>query len=32
MKPIDTLKLIKEDVEAGKFNREIFESFCYSLV
>jgi HD-GYP domain-containing protein (c-di-GMP phosphodiesterase class II) len=32
MKPIDTLKLIKEDVEAGRFNREIFESFCHSLV
>jgi HD-GYP domain-containing protein (c-di-GMP phosphodiesterase class II) len=32
MTPIDTLKLLKEEVEAGKFNREIFESFCYSLV
>jgi HD-GYP domain-containing protein (c-di-GMP phosphodiesterase class II) len=30
--PLDTLKLIKEDVDAGKFNREIFEKFCYSLI
>lgn len=32
MKPIDTLTLIKKDVEAGKFSRDIFENFCYSLV
>ena len=32
MRPIDTLRLIKEDVAAGKFSREIFEAFCYSLV
>jgi HD-GYP domain-containing protein (c-di-GMP phosphodiesterase class II) len=30
--PLDTLKLIKEDVENGKFNRELFEKFCYSLI
>jgi HD-GYP domain-containing protein (c-di-GMP phosphodiesterase class II) len=30
--PLDTLKLIKDDVDAGKFNREIFEKFCYSLI
>ena len=30
--PLDTLKLIKTDVEAGKFNRKIFEKFCYSLI
>jgi HD-GYP domain-containing protein (c-di-GMP phosphodiesterase class II) len=29
--PLDTLKLIKTDVEAGKFDRKIFEKFCYSL-
>jgi HD-GYP domain-containing protein (c-di-GMP phosphodiesterase class II) len=29
--PLDTLKLIKSDVEAGKFDRKIFEKFCYSL-
>ena len=32
LKPIDTLTLIKKDVEAGKFSRDIFETFCYSLV
>lgn len=30
--PLDTLRLIKDDVEAGKFNRKIFEKFCYSLI
>jgi HD-GYP domain-containing protein (c-di-GMP phosphodiesterase class II) len=30
--PLDTLKLIKNDVEAGKFSRKIFEKFCYSLI
>lgn len=30
--PMDTLKLLKKDVEAGKFNRNIFEKFCYSLI
>ena len=30
--PLDTLKLIKQDVEAGKFERKIFEKFCYSLI
>jgi len=32
MSPLDTLKLIKSDVEAGKFDRKIFEKFCYSLI
>ncbi|MCU0590446.1 MAG: HD domain-containing protein [Desulfobacterales bacterium] len=30
--PMDTLKLLKEDVEAGKFSRRLFEKFCYSLI
>ena len=30
--PLETLKFIKEDVQAGKFNRDIFEKFCYSLI
>jgi len=30
--PLDTLKLIKADVEADKFDRKIFEKFCYSLI
>ena len=30
--PLDTLNLIKQDVEAGKFDRKIFEKFCYSLI
>ena len=30
--PLETLKIIKEDVEAGKFSRDIFEKFCYSLI
>ena len=30
--PLNTLKTIKKDVEAGKFNRKIFEKFCYSLI
>lgn len=30
--PLDTLRLIKSDVEAGKFDRKIFEKFCYSLI
>ena len=32
MSPLDALKTIKTDVEAGKFNRKIFEKFCYSLI
>ncbi|MGD8343301.1 MAG: HD domain-containing protein [Desulfobacterales bacterium] len=32
MRPLDALKTIKTDVEAGKFNRKIFEKFCYSLI
>lgn len=30
--PLETLKFLKEDVEASKFNRNIFEKFCYSLI
>jgi HD-GYP domain-containing protein (c-di-GMP phosphodiesterase class II) len=30
--PINTLKIIKEDVEQGKYNKEIFKQFCYSIV
>jgi len=30
--PLDTLKLLKKDVEAGKFSRTLFEKFCYSLI
>jgi HD-GYP domain-containing protein (c-di-GMP phosphodiesterase class II) len=30
--PLDALKIIKKDVEAGKFDRKIFEKFCYSLI
>jgi len=30
--PLETLKFLKEDVEIGKFNRDIFEKFCYSLI
>jgi HD-GYP domain-containing protein (c-di-GMP phosphodiesterase class II) len=30
--PLDTLKLLKDDVEAGKFSRKLFEKFCYSLI
>ena len=30
--PLDTLKLLTQDVEAGKFDRKIFEKFCYSLI
>jgi HD-GYP domain-containing protein (c-di-GMP phosphodiesterase class II) len=30
--PLETLKFLKEDVQAGKFNRDIFEKFCYSLI
>jgi len=29
--PLETLKFIKEDVRDGKFNRDIYEKFCYSL-
>jgi HD-GYP domain-containing protein (c-di-GMP phosphodiesterase class II) len=29
--PIDTLKVIQEDVKAGKYDRGLFEKFCYSL-
>ena len=30
--PLETLGLLKKDVETGKFSREIFETFCYSLI
>ena len=30
--PLETLKFLKEDVQAGKFSRDIFEKFCYSLI
>jgi HD-GYP domain-containing protein (c-di-GMP phosphodiesterase class II) len=30
--PLETLKFIKDDVENSKFNRDIFEKFCYSLI
>jgi HD-GYP domain-containing protein (c-di-GMP phosphodiesterase class II) len=30
--PLETLKFLKDDVQAGKFNRGIFEQFCYSLI
>ena len=29
--PFNALTIIKEDVIAGKFDRRIFEKFCYSL-
>ncbi|MBT8370658.1 MAG: HD domain-containing protein [Deltaproteobacteria bacterium] len=30
--PLETLKFLKDDVVSGKFNRQIFEKFCYSLI
>jgi HD-GYP domain-containing protein (c-di-GMP phosphodiesterase class II) len=30
--PLETLKFLKDDVQTGKFNRGIFEKFCYSLI
>ena len=30
--PLEALTIIKDDVEAGKFNKRIFEKFCYSLL
>lgn len=30
--PLKALKLIKKDVEAGKFSKKIFEKFAYSLL
>jgi HD-GYP domain-containing protein (c-di-GMP phosphodiesterase class II) len=30
--PLETLKFLKDDVQAGKFSRGIFEKFCYSLI
>ena len=30
--PLETLKFLKNDVDAGKFSRDIFEKFCYSLI
>lgn len=31
MVPINALKLLKEEVDTGRFNRQIFEDFAYSL-
>lgn len=31
-KPLEALRIIKCDVEKGKFNRELFEKFAYSLI
>lgn len=31
MRPIEALKLIKEDVDTGRYDREIFRNFAYSL-
>ena len=31
LKPINALKLLKEEVDQGRFNRRIFEDFAYSL-
>ncbi len=30
--PLEALKFLKDDVQTGKFNRGIFEKFCYSLI
>ena len=30
--PINTLKLIKNDIASGKFDEKIFKQFCYSMV
>jgi putative nucleotidyltransferase with HDIG domain len=32
MDPLKALTIIKDDVIAGKFNKIIFEKFCYSLI
>ena len=31
MQPMEALKLIKEDVTRGKYNKKLFETFAYSL-
>jgi HD-GYP domain-containing protein (c-di-GMP phosphodiesterase class II) len=31
MQPMSALQLIKKDVDAGKYNKKIFETFAYSL-
>lgn len=31
MPPLDALRLIKEDVDAGRYDREVFAQFAYSL-
>lgn len=31
LEPLESLELIKRDVESGKFDRRLFEKFCYSL-
>lgn len=30
--PLETLTILKQDVEAGKYDRAVFEKFCYSLI
>ena len=30
--PLEALKLLKRDVESGKFDRDLFEKFCYCLI
>jgi HD-GYP domain-containing protein (c-di-GMP phosphodiesterase class II) len=32
MDPFKALTVIKDEVIAGKFNKRIFEKFCYSLL
>jgi HD-GYP domain-containing protein (c-di-GMP phosphodiesterase class II) len=32
LEPLETLEIIKRDVESGKFDRRLFEKFCYSLI
>jgi HD-GYP domain-containing protein (c-di-GMP phosphodiesterase class II) len=32
LEPLETLELLKRDVESGKFDRRLFEKFCYSLI
>ena len=31
MKPLEALRVLKEDVDAGKYDKEIFSAFAYSL-
>jgi HD-GYP domain-containing protein (c-di-GMP phosphodiesterase class II) len=32
LEPLATLEILKQDVESGKFDRRLFEKFCYSLI